>query len=156
MNYSFFVALIGLVFAFASSPADVLSQSLVDGHVSVRGFDISKSPTCDLAEAPAPSGALAYDGYVKHEFVPVDKGERSFRWLASETVDAEQLFREVAQNSQRRYYCVQPNEPSDEQRDSFNECVEELPDCDRRRWETSEDGGSFIVICHCRWLFSSC
>ena len=66
-------------------------------------------PPCDLVEAQAPRVAC-YDN-VKQKTVPVDNRERSFRLRVTETGDAELLFEELAQNSQREYRCEQPKKP---------------------------------------------
>lgn len=155
MKHFLFVALIGLIFAFAGPPANVLSQSLVDGHVALSDFDINESPTCDLAEAQAPSESVACVDDAKHEIDPVDKGERSIQLLVAETEDAEQLFKAVVQDSQRKYLCTQPQNPTPGQIEAFQTCRDNLPNCDSQKWEESEDG-TLILICKCRWLFSSC
>ncbi len=153
MKHPSFLALIGLTIAFAGSPADALSQSLLSRPVAVLSLDIDKMPPCDSVEAQAPRVAC-YDD-VKHKTVPVDKRERSFRLRVSETGDAELLFEELAKNSPEEYRCELPRSPSPEERAELKKCMDKFPDCDKKRWEDGEDGG-LIFICKCRCLFSSC
>ena len=148
-----FLALIGLTIAFAGSPADALSQSPVSRHEVVLSPDFDKMPPCDLVEAQAPRVAC-YDN-VKQKTVPVDNRERSFRLRITETGDAELLFEELAQNSQREYRCEQPKNPSPEDVAALKKCMDDFPNCDKKKWEESEDGG-LIFICKCRCLFSNC
>lgn len=150
MKHLSFLALIGLIIAFAGSPADALSQSPVSRY---EVPDIDKMPPCDLVEAQAPRVAC-YDN-VKQKTVPVDNRERSFRLRITETGDAELLFEELAQNSQREYRCEQPKNPSPEDVAALKKCMDDFPNCDKKKWEESEDGG-LIFICKCRCLFSSC
>jgi hypothetical protein len=153
MKHPSFLALIGLTIAFAGSLADALSQSPVSRHEVVLSPDIDKMPPCDLVEARAPRVAC-YDN-VKQKTVPVDNRERSFRLRITETGDAELLFEELAQNSQREYRCEQPKNPSPEDVAALKKCMDDFPDCDKKKWETSGDGG-LIFICECGCLFSSC
>ncbi|MXZ05602.1 MAG: hypothetical protein F4Y90_09020 [Rhodothermaceae bacterium] len=150
MKHLSFLTLIGLIIAFAGSPADALSQSPVSRY---EVPDIDKMPPCDLVEAQAPRVAC-YDN-VKQKTVPVDNRERSFRLRITETGDAELLFEELAQNSQREYRCEQPKNPSPEDVAALKKCMDDFPNCDKKKWEESEDGG-LIFICKCRCLFSSC
>lgn len=153
MKHPSFLALIGLTIAFAGSPADALSQSPVSRHEVVLSPDIDKMPPCDLVEAQALRVAC-YDN-VKQKTVPVDKRERSFRLRITETGDAELLFEELAQDSQWEYRCEQPKNPSPEDVAALKKCMDDFPDCDKKKWEESGDG-SLIIICKCRCLFSSC
>lgn len=153
MKHPSFLALIGLIIALAGSPADALSQFPVSRHEVVLSPDIDKMPPCDLVEAQAPRVAC-YDN-VKQITVPVDKRERSFRLRVTETGDAELLFEELAQNSKREYRCEQPKNPSPEDVAALKKCMDDFPNCDKKKWEESEDGG-LIFICKCRCLFSSC
>ena len=150
MKHPSFLALIGLTIAFAGSPADAFSQSPVSRY---EVPDIDKMPPCDLVEAQAPRVAC-YDN-VRQKTVPVDNRERSFRLRITETGDAELLFEELAQNSQREYRCEQPKNPSPEDVAALKKCMDDFPNCDKKKWEESEDGG-LIFICKCRCLFSSC
>ncbi|MXX59750.1 MAG: hypothetical protein F4246_09595 [Rhodothermaceae bacterium] len=150
MKHLSFLTLTGLIIAFAGSPADALSQSPVSRY---EVPDIDKMPPCDLVEAQAPRVAC-YDN-VKQKTVPVDNRERSFRLRITETGDAELLFEELAQNSQREYRCEQPKNPSPEDVAALKKCMDDFPNCDKKKWEESEDGG-LIFICKCRCLFSSC
>ena len=150
MKHLSFLALIGLIIAFAGSPADAVSQSPVSRY---EVPDIDKMPPCDLVETQAPRVAC-YDN-VKQKTVPVDIRERSFRLRVTETGDAELLFEELAQNSQKEYRCEQPKNPSPEDMAALKKCMDDFPNCDKKKWEESEDGG-LIFICKCRCLFSSC
>lgn len=135
----------------AEEPAALLY--LVSRHVAVLSLDINKAPPCDLVEALAPRIACYHD--IKHKTVPVDKRERSFRIRVTETGDAELLFEELAQNSQREYRCEQLKYPLPEEVAALKKCTDDFSDCDRKKWEESGDG-SLIIICKCRCLFSSC
>lgn len=136
MKHFSFVVLITLTIAFVGSVPEALSQSLVDSHVAaVTGFDIDESPMCDLTKTQTPHGCIACNDGVQHEIVPVERGKRSIPLLVPETRDAEQLFKALVSNSQKRHYCVRPDNPSSEQSVAFGECMENLPDCDRRTWD---------------------
>ncbi|MXW83555.1 MAG: hypothetical protein F4Z43_08600 [Rhodothermaceae bacterium] len=150
MKHLSFLTLTGLIIAFAVSPADALSQSPVSRY---EVPDIDKMPPCDLVEAQAPRVAC-YDN-VKQKTVPVDNRERSFRLRITETGDAELLFEELAQNSQREYRCEQPKNPSPEDVAALKKCMDDFPNCDKKKWEESEDGG-LIFNFKCRCLLSSC
>ncbi len=150
------MALIGFIIAFSGSSPNAFSQSLVDQHVAATiDFDMNESPVCDLANTQTPNEHIACDNDFGYEIVAAEKEPSPIPLLISKTEDPKQFFRTLIQHSQKKHYCVQPKNASKPQMDAYEQCVDDLPDCDRRTWEESGDG-SVILICRCRWFFSSC
>ena len=150
------VALIGLFVSLAGSPAYVFSQPLAEGPVTAI-TDISRDcglSACNQTDLQALQSTIAGGG---NEVFAQSDGNLRLRpeKMLSPGSDGKLPLGIVEKDTKKKYYCVQPNNPTPEQVAAFEECRDELPDCDRRKWVESGDG-SLILVCTCNWIFSSC
>ena len=148
------VALIGLFVSLAGSPAYVFSQPLAEGPVTAI-TDISRDcglSACNQTDLQALQSTIAGGG--NEVFAQID-GNLRLRPEKMLSPSSKLSLGLVVKDTKKEYYCVLPDGPTSEQLAAFEECVEELPDCDRREWVESEDG-SLILVCVCNWIFSSC